>query len=64
MCLVRQGEISPPTDKKALDFVIVYEEKAGVKFTGWERDGGERDGLLQLWPHKRDGVIQTMFLLP
>lgn len=32
------GQTFPLADKKALDSVIVYEEKAGVKFTGWERD--------------------------
>lgn len=48
------GQNFPPTDKKALDSVIVYEEKAGVKFTGWERDGGERESLFQLLPHERE----------
>lgn len=43
--LIRQGKLF-----LALDSVIVYEEKAGVKFRGWERG---RVSLFQLQPHQR-----------
>lgn len=40
-CQIRprtSGQTFPQSERKAFDSVIVYGEKAGVKFTGWERD--------------------------